>query len=194
MTLVAAGAAAALALLPVRVEAAAGAAGAGKTGAKVSIELKRLGGEAEGAAGAVTGAGAGAGEIAGELVAVRNDALVIALEDGDSRAVAIEEIAKIHVHRRTKARTGGLIGAATGAAAGIAMSAAKSEEGVTFLDELSSHLIVGAVGMLLGGAMGAIVGGQFGGDKAYDLTAMSAAEVDETMAALRKRARVRSPQ
>lgn len=184
MTLVAAGAAALL-LLPVRGEAAAGA---GKTGAKVSIELKRLGGEAEGAA------GAGAGEIAGELVAVRNDALVIALEDGDSRAVAIQEIAKIHVHRRTKARTGGLIGAATGAAAGIAMSAGKKEEGVTFLDELSSHLIVGAVGMLLGGAMGVIVGGQFGGDKAYDLTAMSAAEVDEMMAALRKRARVRSPQ
>jgi hypothetical protein len=183
LTLVAAGAAAALALLPAGSEAATGAAGAGKTGAKVSIELK----------GAAGGA-AGAGMVAGELVAVRKDALVIAFEDGDSRAVAIEKIARIEVRRRTKARTGGIVGAATGAAAGIAMSVGKSEEGVTFLDELSSHLIVGAVGMLLGGAMGVIVGGQFGGDKAYDLTAMSAAEMDKMMAALRKRARVKELQ
>lgn len=184
-TLVAAGAAV-VAMLLLMPSGAKAAAGAGKTGAKVTIALKHMGGESGGAA--------GAGAVAGELVAVRKDALVIAFEDGDSRAVAVADIARIEVHRRTKARTGLLVGAAAGGAAGVAMSAGKSEEGVTFLDELSGHLIVGAVGMLLGGAMGVIVGGQFGGDKAYDLTAMSAAEVDETMAALRKRARVKDYQ
>lgn len=179
-TLAAAGAAALL-LLPA---GAMAAAGGGKTGAKVRIELR-------GAA----GGGAGAdGEVAGELVAVRRDALVIGLEGGDSRAVAVADIAKIEVHRRAKARTGILVGAAIGGAGGIAMSAGKNEAGVTFLDKLSTHLIVGGAGMLIGGALGAIVGGQFGGGRAYDLTAMSAAEVDEMMAALRKRARVKDHQ
>lgn len=187
LAMMAAGAAALL-LLSASAEAAAGA---GRTGAKVSIELKSAGGEAGGAAG---GAGAGAGMVSGELVAVRKDALVVALEDGDSRAVAVADIAKVHVHRRTKARAGILVGAAAGGAAGVAISAGKSEEGVTFLDGLSTHLIVGAAGMLIGGALGAIVGGQFGGDKTYDLAAMGAGEIEKTMASLRKRARVKDYQ
>lgn len=182
-TLVAAGVAAALLLFPAGAEAAAG----GKTGAKIRIELK-------GAVAGGAGAGDKAGEVAGELVAVRKDALVIALEGGDSRAVAVADIAKIEVHRRTRARTGILFGAVIGGAGGIAMSAGKSEEGVTFLDGLSTHVIVGGAGMLIGGALGAIVGGQFGGDKTYDLTVLSEAEVEKMMAALRKRARVKDYQ
>jgi hypothetical protein len=48
--------------------------------------------------------------------------------------------------------------------------------------------------MLIGGALGAIVGGQFGGDKTYDFTDISAAEMDKMMAALRKRARTKGYQ
>ncbi len=176
----AAAAVAALLLLPAGARAADG-----KTGARVTIELKSVGGSEAGAG------GAGGGEVAGELVAVRQDALVLGLEDGDSRTVAVADIAKIRIHRRTKAKTGGLIGVVAGGAAGIAISAGKKEEGVTFLDGLSTHLIVGAAGVLLGGAVGVIVGGQFGGDKAYDLATMSGDEVEGMLAALRKRARIK---
>lgn len=179
--LVAAGAAALL-LLPAGARAAAG-----KTGAKVSLELK-------GAGGGGAGTGGGAAVVAGELVAVRKDALVIGLEGGDSRSVAVAEIAKIEVHRRTKAKTGGLLGLAAGGTAGILISAGKSEPGVSFLDKMSEGLIVGAAGALIGGAIGVVIGSQFGGDKTYDLTAMSGADVDKVMAALRKRARVKDYQ
>jgi hypothetical protein len=167
---------AALLLLPAGVWAAGG-----KSGAKARIELKSAGGEAGGAG----------GEVAGELVAVRQDAVVVSLEGGESRTVDVADMARIQVHRRTKALTGGLIGAVASGAAGVLFSAGKSEPGDPFMNNLSEGLIVGGAAALLGGAIGVLIGGQFGGDKTYDLATMSGAEVEEMIAALRKMARVK---
>ena len=156
-------------------------AGGGKTGAKVRIELKSAGGEAGGAG----------RDVAGELVAVRQDAVVVALESGESRTVAVADMAKIQVFRRTKAMTGGLIGAIAGGAAGALLSASKTEPGGGAVDSISEGLIVGGAGALLGGAIGVVIGGQFGGDKTYDLATMGGVEVEKMLADLRKRARVK---
>jgi len=161
--------------------AAAGAAGA-KAGAKVRVELKSAGG------------GAAAGELAGELVGVRKDAIVVGPESGESREVAVADIARIRVVRRKATKLGLIIGAVAGGVGGGALAAGKAEPEDAFLDKLSSVVVVGAAGALLVGGLGAMIGNQFGGDKTYDLTNMSGAEVEKLMAKLSKAARVKDYQ
>lgn len=156
----------------------AGAQAAGrKTGAKVVIET--------------SGA---AGEISGELVGIRKDAVIVGLEAGESRTVAIADISRIRVLRKSAAVSGLIIGGIAGGIGGIAFSAAKSERGDDVLDTILAGAAVGSVGALLGGGLGALIGGQFGGDRNYDLTKMSGAQVEKLMAKLSKAARVRDYQ
>lgn len=166
--------------------AAAGAAGA-KAGAKVRVELKSAGGEA-------AGGGAAAGEVAGELVGVRKDAVVVGLESGESREIAVADIARIRVVRRKATGLGLIIGAVAGGVGGGALAAGKAEPEDSFLDKLSPVAAIGAAGALLGGGLGAMIGSQFGGDKTYDLANMSGAEVEKLMAKLSKAARVKDYQ
>jgi len=162
-----------------------------KAGAKVRVELKSAGA----AAGADAAAGgAAAGEVAGELVGVRKDAIVLGTEAGESREIAVADIAKIRVVRRSGAVLGAVAGGLAIGAAGVAFAIGKAQPGEPFLDNLSEAVITGGAGALLGGALGVLIGGQFGGDKTYDLTNMSGAEVERLMLALRKKARVQDYQ
>jgi hypothetical protein len=152
----------------------AGAQAAGrKTGANVVIEMRGA-----------------AGEINGELVGARKDAVVIGLENGESRTVAVADISRIRVLRKSAAVSGLIIGGIAGGIGGVAFSAAKSEQGDDVLDTILAAAAVGSAGALLGGGLGALIGGQFGGDRNYDLTKMSGAQVEDLMRALRKKARV----
>ena len=159
------------------------AAGA-KAGAKVRVELKSAGGEAP-------GVGAAAGEVAGELVGVRKDAVVVGLESGESREIAVADIARIRVVRRKSTKLGLIIGAVAGGVGGGVLAAGKAEPEDDSLDKISTAVAIGAAGALLGGGLGAMIGSLFGGDKTYDLTDMSGAEVEKLMVKLGKAARVK---
>jgi hypothetical protein len=158
-----------------------GAQAAGKKeGVRVLVTIRPAAGEA----------GGESGEISGELVGVRTDALVVGLEAGETRTVAMTDVARIRVHRRSRALLGAVVGGLAVGAAGVALAVGKRKPGDAFLDNVSEAVITGGVGALLGGGLGAMIGSQFGGDRTYDLTNMSGAQIEALMAKLRKAARV----
>jgi len=133
----------------------------------------------------------GSESIKGEVIGVREDAVVLATEGGETRTIAIKDISSVRVYRRSAVLWGILGGLLAGGAIGYAIG---SQEGKgQFLGGITVAAYSGG-GVLLGGATGGIIGGLASADKTYDLTKMSAAEVDTLMAKLRKMARVKNYQ
>lgn len=127
----------------------------------------------------------------GEVIGVREDAVVLATEGGETRTIAIKDISSVRVYRRSAVFVGIPGGVLAGGAIGYAISAPANKNvfmgGIT----IAAFSIGGA---LIGGASGALIGSLASADKIYDLTKMSAAEIDTLMAKLRKMARVKNYQ
>lgn len=129
----------------------------------------------------------------GELIGVRSDAVVIGTETGETRTIAIKDISRVRIVRKSAAVPGFLIG---GLAGGLGGAAAASHElnkdpcAWIFLPQLFLPLI----GAVAGGGSGAIIGGLLGKDTTYDLTRMSPAEVAKFMVKMKKKARVKNYQ
>lgn len=150
----------------------------------------QAGGRASGAKVRVV-TGQGSEQFEGEVIGVRADAIVLEMGLGEARTVAIKDISSLRVYRHSAVLPGIFLGALAGGAMGYAISAPANKHvflgGIT----IAAYEIGGA---LLGAASGGLVGGLASADKTYDLTKMSAAEVDTLMGKLRKMARVKNYQ
>ena len=149
-----------LVFMPCQVEA-----GGKAQGAKVIITLKKA---SEG--------------IKGELIGVRSDAVVIGMDDGATRTLAIGDILKIRILRKSATVPGILVGCLAGGAMGKLVYPRDS-----FLDFSTLYVVCGA---LIGGAAGGLIGGGFSADTVYDLTRTTPSYVEHLVAELRKKARV----
>jgi hypothetical protein len=127
----------------------------------------------------------------GAVVGVRANAIVLETEQGEGRTVAIADISSVRIYRTSAILPGIFLGALAGGAVGLAVG---SQEGQgQFLGGITvAAYSIG--GVLLGAASGGLVGGLASADKTYDLTKMSAPEIETLMAKLRKMARVKNYQ
>jgi hypothetical protein len=135
--------------------------------------------------------GSGSERFTGELIGVRTDAIVLEMGLGEARTVAIKDISSLRVYRRSAVFPGILGGLLAGGAVGYAISAPKYKD--EWMGGLAILLYSG-IGAAVGGTIGGVTAGGLSADKTYDLTKMSAAEVDTLMAKLRKMARVKNYQ
>jgi len=146
-------------------------------------------------------------QVGGELIAVKQDSLLLLNTVGKDVSVEIEEIKVITVVKKSRALLGvgtGLLGGAGGGAAigafiwvlgfvlGSPVRALFGEAGIEnwkddFQDFLWNGALIGAgVGVLLG-----ITGAVAGKDKAIQIEGMSDLEIREALNKLRKKARIR---
>jgi hypothetical protein len=139
------------------------------------------GGKAQGAKVIITLKKASEG-IKGELIGVRSDAVVIGTDDGAARTLAINDILKIRVLRKSATIPGFLVGGLAGGAMGKLVYPQGG-----FLDLSTLYIVCGA---LIGGAAGGLIGGGFSSDTVYDLTRTTPSYVEHMVTELRKKARV----
>ncbi|MCX6567663.1 MAG: hypothetical protein NT147_01250 [Candidatus Aminicenantes bacterium] len=135
--------------------------------------------------------GSGSERFTGELIGVRTEAIVLETEQGETRTVAIKDISSVRVYRRSAVVPGILGGLLAGSAVGYGLSASE------YKDEWMGGLAIlfySGIGAVVGGAIGGVTAGGLSADKTYELTTMSAADVDKFMAKLRKMARVKNYQ
>ena len=133
----------------------------------------------------------GSESIKGEVIGVREDAVVLATEGGETRTIAIKDISSVRVYRRSAVLWGILGGLRAGGAVGYGLSASEYKD--EWLGGLAILLYSG-IGAVVGGTIGGVTAGVLSADKTYELTTMSAAEIDKLMAKLRKMARVKNYQ
>ncbi len=140
----------------------------------------KAGGKAQGAKVIITLKKASEG-IKGELIGVRSDAVVIGTDDGAARPLAINDILKIRILRRSAAVPGILVGGLAGGATGKLVY---PKHGLDFSE---IYILCGA---LIGVAAGGLIGGAFSADTVYDLTRTTPSYVEHILTELRKKARV----
>jgi hypothetical protein len=128
--------------------------------------------------------------IAGELIGVRNDAIVVAEGGGGSREIAIDGIASVRILRKSAMLPGILLGAVAGGAAGLGIASGRDSSDDEPFEGVFWNLIYAGGGAVVGGLLGGLTGGSMGADKTYDLTKMSLDEKSAFLSKLRKKARV----
>lgn len=126
-------------------------------------------------------------QITGELIGVRQDAVVLGSEQGETRTIAIKDIVSVRLYRRSAVFPGILAGLLAGSGIGFAISAPRYKD--EWMGCISIAIFTGS-GAALGGLVGGLTAGHISRDKIYDLTKMSAREVEKLLADLRKKARV----
>ncbi len=123
----------------------------------------------------------------GEVVGVRADAIVIETEQGEVRTVAIKDISRLRLYRKSAWMVGATVGSLVAGGVAYAVSYPRYKDeflgGIGIAASLAGGLVIGALG-------GGLIGGLSSADKTYDLTKLSPPEVKSLMAKLRKKARV----
>jgi hypothetical protein len=117
-------------------------------------------------------------------------------DHGDTRTISLKDISSVQILHRSAWLEGGVIGGLIGGGVGFALRPKVKDETnplEVILSPLGALMTVGA-GIAVGALAGGIAGSALGKDKAYDLTKMSATEVGNFLAKLRKMARVKNYQ
>jgi hypothetical protein len=128
------------------------------------------------------------GRAAGELISVQKRSLLLLDAQGKDGACDIAQIAKIRVVRKSKAKTGAIIGfLAGGLAFGVMGSAAAEQDNA---NRVSGFLIFGGIGGAISGSIGLGLGAALGHDKMMDFSGRSDAEIEHSLKKLRRYARV----
>jgi hypothetical protein len=127
------------------------------------------------------------GQFTGEVIGVRADAIVLETGQGKVETVAIKDIRSVRIYRRSQIFPGIVVGVLAGGGLGYLLSEGRYSR--MFLGEISIAAYT-ALGVTLGGLVGGVSGGLMGKDKTYDLTRMTAPQIDKLMAHLRKNARI----
>jgi hypothetical protein len=131
-------------------------------------------------------------EIKGELVGVREDAVVVEDEREGAKEVAVERIRSVRILRRSGVLPGILGGGLAGAIAGAAILGSNLDpEPWDFASGAYGALLGLGGGFVAGGLLGGIAGGVAGVDKTYSFENMTPEEKTGCLAKLRKHARVR---
>jgi len=136
----------------------------------------------------------------GELIAVKQNSLLILVPGGKDVSFDIEEIKRIEVKRISKFWTmvviGGGIGTLIGGGIGVARGLAEDDELLTpaaaaVLGGMIYASIGGTAGALLGALIGVIAGAPAGKYKKIQIDGMTDLEVSDALDYLRKKARIR---
>ncbi len=123
----------------------------------------------------------------GEVVGVRADAIVIETGQGEVRTVAIKDISRLRLYRKSAWPLGATVGALVASGVAYAVSSARYKDEFMGGIGIAAYTIGGAAFGALGGGLTA---GLSSADKTYDLTQMSPPAVKSLMAKLQKKARV----
>jgi len=125
---------------------------------------------------------------AGELISVRNRSLLLLDAQGKDGAYDVAQITKIRVVRKSKAKTGAIIGfLAGGLVFGVMGSAAAEQDNA---NRVSGFLILGGIGGAISGGIGLGLGAALGHDIIIDFSGRSDAEIEHSLKKLRRYARV----
>jgi hypothetical protein len=128
--------------------------------------------------------------VAGELIAVRQNTLLLLSPVGKDESVALAEVLSIRIVKKSKAGTGFLIGfLVCGIAGGVLGSQFnKGDEGYEGAAILPGVLLFGA----LGGLIGLGIGAASGGDETIEFAGLSEAEAHKVLDRLRGMARMKN--
>ncbi len=130
----------------------------------------------------------------GELIAVKQDSLLLLDAGGKDFSVDIADIKVIRIVKKSKAGKGALHGLLIGGAAGALLGFASGDDESDFLLSFTAEekaLIGGASWGALGLILGGIIGATSGKDKTIHFEGMTDSEIQETLDKLRKKARIR---
>jgi len=130
--------------------------------------------------------------VAGELIAVKQNALVLISPSGKDESVEISRISTITIAKRSKAGNGFLIGLLVGGIGGGVLGSQwnKGDEGYEGKAILPGVLVVGGLCGLIGLGIGAAAGS----DKTIEFAGLSEAEARKVLDRLRGMARMRTAQ
>ena len=132
-------------------------------------------------------------QVGGELIAVKQDSLLLLDTEGKDVSVDIADIKVIRIVKKSKALSLGAIGLAGGVGLILVFFAFLEIITVEYAKELGFEGIAeasvdaGLSGFLLGATVGAV----YGKDKTYQIERMSDSEIKKAMDKLRKKARIR---
>ncbi len=133
-------------------------------------------------------------QIAGELITVKPNSLLLLNTEGKDVSVSVEEILIIRHARKSKFLKGIGIGILIGAGGGAIFGFAQGETHdwlVGTLTAWDNALIGGALFGFLGLIVGAIAGAVTGKYKTIQIEGMTDSEIQKTLSKLRKKARIR---
>ena len=130
--------------------------------------------------------------VAGELIAVRQDSLVLLSPAGKDESVAVGDISTVIIVKKSKAGTGFMIGLLVGGIAGGVLGSKLNEGDPDYETKgaVAGVILFGALAGLIGLGIGAAVGG----DDTIDFMGMNEAEAKLELNRLRGMARMRSAQ
>jgi len=124
-------------------------------------------------------------QIAGELITVKENSLLLLNTEGWDVSVGIADIKVIRIVRKSKLWTGAGIGLVICGVGGVLAPHLGGASDPWYWSQVG--FLTGAAGLLVG----AIVGELFGIDKTIQIEGKSDAEIKETLGKLRKKARIR---
>jgi hypothetical protein len=129
-------------------------------------------------------------QIAGELITVKQNSLLLLDTEGWDVSVGIADIRNIRILKKSKAGTGALYGLLIGGVFGVLDGIREGKDAWLFSSsELAAMggLVFGLLGALLGAGIGAVAGT----DKTIQIEGKSELEIREAMNKLSKKARIR---
>jgi hypothetical protein len=129
------------------------------------------------------------GRAAGELISERNGSLLLLDARGKDGAYDVELITRIRVVRKSRAKTGAIIGfLGGGLVSGVTGAKVADRDNAR---PVSGFLILGGIGGAIFGGIGLGLGAVLGHDKTMEFAGRSDAEVLQCLKKLRRYARVR---
>ena len=129
-------------------------------------------------------------QVKGELIAVKQNSLLLLDTEGKDESIDIADIRVITIVKKSKVGKGALYGLLIGGVIGALEGIREGKDGFIFS---SSELAAmgGLVFGLLGALLGAGIGAAAGKDKTIQIEGMSDSEIQEALDKLRKKARIR---
>ena len=128
------------------------------------------------------------GLIEGELIAVKENSLLLLDTQGKDVSVDIKDIKVIIIRKKSGAGTGVLLGGSVGALIGLGVYREPTGFGAGI--DLGPWLTALGFG-IVGGLIGLVIGGVAGTDKTIQIEGMTDSELHAIMYKLRKKARIR---
>jgi hypothetical protein len=130
--------------------------------------------------------------VAGELIAVKQNALVLMSPAGKDESIEIYRISTITIARKSKAGSGFLIGFLVGGVGGAVLghNLNKGDPDYETTGAVAGFVLFGA----LAGLIGLGIGAASGGDETIEFAGLSEAEIHKVLDKLRGMARMRTAQ
>jgi hypothetical protein len=130
-------------------------------------------------------------QISSELITVKPNSLLLLDTEGKDVSIGITDIKVIRIVRKSKALLGAGIGFGAGALLGPLLAPVIFHAWHEEYDGPGVLLIEIPVGSAIGAILGGITGALLGKDKTIQIKGMSDSEINEVLAKLRKKARIR---